>query len=305
MQGSKVSFRLVRDYLVYLVVRVFVCIVQTLRLETCQAVAHGLAVLAYDVLRIRRQVVDDNLRHAFNDWSAQRRSQIARGMWEHLVLMVCEIAHLQRKIHDTNWHKHMTLANCEVQIQCLLRPRAAILLTGHFGNFEAAGFLSGIFGYPTFTIARPLDNPFLDRFVKDFRGATGQQMLPKEGVAARVADLLAGGGKLALLGDQFGGPRGCWVEFFGRPASYHKAIGLFSLTSGAPLIVTYAKRTRRPLHFELGVLGVYDPAEPNDEIRGAKDLIQWYNDLLEQLIRTAPEQYWWLHRRWKDPRKSA
>lgn len=267
--------------------------------------ARFLAWLACDVFKIRQRVVEENLRHAFPEWSEKKRHEVTRRMWEHLVLMVCEIAHVPRKIHETNWHQYLTLKNIEPQIRCLLDHRPAILLSGHFGNFEVAGYLASLFGYQTTTIARTLDNPFLERFVQRFRGAHGQQILPKHGIAQQIAELLDSGGKLALLADQFGGHKGCWINFFGRPASYHKAIAVFSLTSKAPLIVTYAKRLDRPLHFEIGVLGVFDPTDDQSEIAGARELTQFYNDHLEDIIRTAPEQYWWLHRRWKDPRPAS
>ena len=74
---------------------------------------------------------------------------------------------------------------------------------------------------PTFTVARTLDNPFLDRFLNRFREAKGQFIVDKQGSAGQIDDVLARGGKLVLLGDQHAGPKGCWVDFFGRQASCH------------------------------------------------------------------------------------
>jgi KDO2-lipid IV(A) lauroyltransferase len=293
--------RRLRDWLVYLVVRVLVCLVQAVRMETCAVLAHVMSRLFCDVLRCRHKVVDDNLRHAFPHWSAAQRLRVTRRMWEHLFLMVCEIAHAPRKIHETNWRGFISFTGKREFVIRLLDPRPKVLVTGHFGNFEAAGYVSGLLGFPTFTIARPLDNPFLHRFLTDFRRATGQFMLPTKGSAQQVQAVLDAGGTLGLLGDQYAGPKGCWVEFFGRPASCHKALALFSLVHGAPLIVVYAKRGTRPLRFQLGIAGVSDPADPDNPKTGVRELTQWYNTLLEDAIRTAPDQYWWLHRRWKEP----
>ena len=82
----------------------------------------------------------------------------------------------------------------------------------------------GILGFPTYTVARTLDNPYLDRFVNRFRAATGQHIIPKNGGYDQIVDVLARGGTMTFLADQYAGPKGCWVEFFGRPASAHKAI---------------------------------------------------------------------------------
>ena len=89
------------------------------------------------------------------------------------------------------------------------------------------------------------------------------------------------------------------VEFLGRPASCHKAVAVFTLTGGAPLIVSYAKRVGGPLQFELGLVGVADPQVPSADLANVKTLTRWYNRMLEQAILGAPEQYWWVHRRWK------
>src|SRR5690606_24912869 len=130
-------------------------------LETCQQMAAGLGYLAYDVLRIRRKTVDENLRWAFPELARRQREEIGRGMWRHLVLLVCELAHAPRKIHRTNWHKYVELLGVEQQVEHFLSTRPLVMVSGHFGNFELGGVLAGLFGFPTYTIARPLDNPFL------------------------------------------------------------------------------------------------------------------------------------------------
>jgi KDO2-lipid IV(A) lauroyltransferase len=213
--------------------------------------------------------------------------------------MVAEIAHAYRKIHETSFHRYVSFTDKPRLVRYLLDPRATVLVTGHYGNFEVAGYVLGMFGFPSFTIARVLDNPHLNRFVNRFRGSTGQYILPKQGCAPQVEAVLAAGGTLSLLGDQHAGDRGCWVDFLGRPASCHKAVALFTLTSGAPQIVCYLRRKSGPLQFEIGVVDVADPATWDGKLAGVKPLTRWYNEKLEAMILEAPEQYWWVHRRWK------
>src|SRR4029077_19031357 len=107
---------------------------------------------------------------------------------------------------------------------------------------------------------------------------------------------------LSLLGDQHAGNRGCWVEFFGRPASTNKAIALFSLANDVPLLVGFSRRIGGPLKHMIGVDAMVDPRSLSPDLANVPALTQWYTSRLEQLIRRAPEQYWWLHRRWKDER---
>ncbi|MFV1967745.1 MAG: lysophospholipid acyltransferase family protein, partial [Pirellulaceae bacterium] len=299
---AAVSVKRILDWFVYVLVRVFVCVVQAMRIETCHEVARWLSWLASDVLRVRGKVVEENLRRAFPSLTAAQMRHLTRQMWEHLLLMVCEIAHAPRKIRRTNWHRMVSVHQRRELLRHLLAPKPTVLISGHFGNFELGGFLTGMLGFPTFTVARPLDNVYLDQFVNRFRGAHGQFILPKLGSSSRIQAVLEAGHALTLLGDQHAGPKGCWVDFFGHPASSHKAIALFSLTSGAPLLVVYCRRRGGPLQLELGLAAVVDPDEGDAAAANVKTMTQWYNHQLEQIVCRSPEQYWWLHRRWKgDP----
>jgi KDO2-lipid IV(A) lauroyltransferase len=287
------------DFGVYCLLRALIAVVQALPLEACEKGAEFLATLFTRVLTIRRRVVDDNLRQAFPTLSADERRDVAWQMWRHLFLMMAEIAHTPRKIHETNWKEHSHIVNQELFVRTLLAGRPLVLISAHYGNFELGGYLMGLFGFPTYTVARPLDNPYLDRFVNDFRGRTGQYILYKKGSGDDIQRVLRRGGILTLLGDQHAGEKACWVNFFGRPASTHKAVALFSLGNGAPTMVSYARRTGRPLHYEVGPEAICDPCEPEFQLGTIPLLAQWYTDHLETLIRRSPEQYWWLHKRWK------
>ena len=247
----------------------------------------------------------DNLRQAFPALSSDERREVARGMWEHLLLMVVEIAHANRVIHKTTWRKHLRIHGMEDFVRTLWLERPKVILSGHYGNFELAAYLFGLFGFRIFSVARELDNPRLDRFVTEFRESRGQQILPKKGSAPDVALVLEENGAIGLLGDQAAGPKGCWVDFFGRPASVHKAIGVFSLTSAAPVMVCSATRRGGLFDYDLRLEGTADPAQGTAETADLHALSQWYTTLLEDAIRREPAQYWWVHRRWREqPRKA-
>src|SRR5205085_3967380 len=124
-----------------------------------------------------------------------------------------------------------------------------LIVTGHLGNWELAGFALGLFGFRTHAIARTLDNPHLDRFLRRFREKTGQRVLAKKGDYDQIAGLLESGGVLATLADQDAGQRGLFVDFFGRPASTHKAIALLAIEYDVPLVVVGVPLvSKRPRH---------------------------------------------------------
>ncbi|NUQ65882.1 MAG: lysophospholipid acyltransferase family protein [Pirellulales bacterium] len=291
------------DYLVYVIVRLFICVVQAISLETGRQLAGGLAWLMADALRVRGKVVDENLRHALPGLSDRQRRRLARRMWEHLFLLVIEVAHAPRKIHETNWRQFVRLKDVRPLVAQLLTDRPIIIVTAHFGNFEAGGYLLGILGFPTFAIARTLDNRYLNRFVNRFRGVTGQYIVPKNGGYDQILDVLGQGGTLSLLADQYAGRKGCWVQFFHRPASAHKAIALLALEHQALVAVTYARRLEHPMRFEMCCAAMADPRDPGFSLGSIPALTQWYTSQMEDFIARWPEQYWWIHRRWKDTRK--
>ncbi|MGA2067389.1 MAG: lysophospholipid acyltransferase family protein [Thermoguttaceae bacterium] len=291
------------DYLAYVLVRIVIAIVQALPIAMGHSLARGLAWLVGDVLGLRAGVVAENLACAFPDLSAAQRRRLARRMWEHLFLLAVEVAHIPRKVHDTNWRQFVRLRGVAPLVRLLLSGRPVIVVTGHFGNFELGGYALGVLGFPTYTVARNLDNPYLDRFLARFRGATGQYLIPKNGGYDQILEVLSRGGTLAFLADQYGGEKGCWVEFFSRPASAHKAIALLALEHEAPVAVCYARRLRRPMRFEMVAAALADPQQAAAGLDTVRDLTQWYTRKLEEGIRSAPEQYWWVHRRWKDTRE--
>jgi KDO2-lipid IV(A) lauroyltransferase len=302
--GSIVSHRRIGQYLVYLFVRLLLAVAQAVRIETCHQAAAVLAWL-FAMLGVRRKVIRENLRRAYPDRSEAARRRMARGMWEHLFLFAAEMAHTPRKVHETNWYQYVQVRHNDLFVRTLLDDRPLVLVTGHFGNFELAGYMLGLFGFRTWAVARPLDNPYLDRFIHEARSLKGQRMLSKRDDYERIRDVLGARGCVSFLVDQYGGKKGCWVDFFGRPASTHKAIALFALATSAPLAVGLCHRTGRPMRYELALEAVADPHSEQTGPGTVRELTQWFTSQLEAGIRRAPEQYWWLHRRWKGkPRAS-
>lgn len=290
------------DWLAYIALRVLIAIVQSTSLENCQRCSRVLAYWLAHWVPLRRDTIDENLRRVIPNIDACELAAMRLAMWEHLLLMVCEIAQAPRKVHRSNWRDHFSLPHKKVIVNALMSDRPTILVTGHLGNFELAGFATGLFGVRSTTIARPLDNRYVHDFITRFRSLGGQMMLDKDGSAVPVQEILEQGGTLALLADQHAGPKGCWENFLGHPASCHKALALFVLTSGASMLVCYNRRLNgKPLQFELGVTGVADPSIPGAHLASVRSLTAWYNRRLEQAIALAPEQYWWVHRRWREP----
>jgi len=287
-------------YVEYFALRMLVAILQIIPLRWCDSLAHKFSWLATDVLKFRQKTITENLGYVFPEKTPAEHKRLTREMWHHMFLMICEIAQAPRKIHDTNWRDYVYIRDKKVMTEHFLDWRPVVLMTGHLGNFEQALFITGILGIPSYAVARPLDNPLLNRWLCEFRESRGQFILPTEGSAKDIQRVLDAGGLLSMLGDQHAGTKGCWVDFMGRPASCHKAVALFTLTQHAPMIVTYGVRRGEPLKMEIGCNAIADPECLDSDLQDVRSLTQWYNQKLEELVRETPEQYWWMHRRWKD-----
>jgi Kdo2-lipid IVA lauroyltransferase/acyltransferase len=289
------------DYLVYLAVRLVVAFAQMLTIEQSYALARFLAWVIYQVDARHRKVGLENLTLAFGDrYTEAERDRIVRGVYLHFCSMLMEILHTSRKLHLTNWRDRVVLVRHEALMdQRITGGRPMILLTGHYGNWELAGYLFGLFGFPTVSVARSLDNPYLDRYLRAFRERTGQSLIPKTGGFDRMVEVLQDGRMLSFLADQDAGQRGLYVDFFGRPASTHKAIALLAIEHRAPVVVGVARRVGPGFRYEVRCEEVIDPSDLTGTADDVRILTQRFTSALERLIRQDPTQYLWLHRRWK------
>jgi KDO2-lipid IV(A) lauroyltransferase len=307
------------DLVAYLLVRAVVCVIQAVHPAVALRLADGIAWILYRFVPSRRRIALENLIAAFPELATDphRANRLVREMYRHLVRAVVESLLLPRKMHVTNWRSFVDLYPGARILGALHGQRAALLVTGHFGNWEMGGYVFGAVGFKTFAIARVLDNPYLERFVLRQRQRTGQTIIPKNDAFDQLTAALSGGGKVATLADQDAGSRGVFVDFFGRPASTHKAIALMAIEFDAILVVTTMARVSRvgrasirppagmeSVFYEVAVEDVIDPRDYATRPDAVMAITQRYTSALERLIRRHPEQYFWLHRRWKHQPKA-
>jgi Kdo2-lipid IVA lauroyltransferase/acyltransferase len=290
------------DYAVYMLVRVLVCVVQALPLIIAIGFGEWFAWIIYRVDKRHREIARDNLKNAFPELRTQPRKceRLVRNCYMHFVTMMVEIAVLPRRIHLYNWRRSTATQGFERLVAAVLSGRPVMVVTAHFGNWEAAGYVSGVVGLKSFAIARVLDNPHLDRFLQTFRQKTGQTILSKTGDFERITAALETRSILSTLGDQDAGPKGLFVDFFNRPASTHKAVALLALQYDALMVVFGVPRIGTPMKFLWWIEDVIDTHDYAGR-RGTavKAITIRFTQAIERMVRQYPEQYFWLHRRWK------
>jgi phosphopantetheine--protein transferase-like protein len=259
----------------------------------------------YHLLPYRRSVVLGNLRRVFGDALPEEEiRKLAQAYYAHYARFVLEFIRLP--FMTPAWRKAcVRVENMEAPLRAHQKGKGILLLTGHFGNFEVST-VSGIGQFPQYRgllhfVRRPLKPRVLNDFVTRRFQRAGFGVLPKRGSLDQILDLLAGGAIIVYVFDQHAGKGdGINVDFFGHPASTFKSVALLALTTGAPVIPAYSWREpdgRHVLRFE-DELRVIEHENVGEAIRLNT---RAYNAALERMLLRHPEQWIWMHRRWKLP----
>ncbi|MSU78071.1 MAG: lipid A biosynthesis acyltransferase [Gemmataceae bacterium] len=286
------------QFAVYLLVRIIVCVMQALSYDSARAAARFLGWFVHGLDKRHREVARDNLRKAFPDqYSEAQIDQMVRDIYVHLCMIIVDIAQMRRRLHLHNYKTYSAFQLTPDVSEVFLSGRPILFASGHFGNWEMAGYTLGMFGIRLNAVARPLDNPYLDEYLRDFRERTGQRLIAKRGDFDRIDSVLAEGGVLAALADQDAGHRGMFVNFFGRLASTHKSVALLALEHNVPIIVGGMPFVDGK--FQLLCVDVIYPEDYRESRDPIKEITQRFTTGLEKMVRQCPEQYFWVHRRWK------
>lgn len=245
-----------------------------------------------------RRIAEENLRRAFPEWDAARVRRTARRVYSHFGAVILDLLWLEGRSAAE------MLALCDLEgVEHLQRARAAgrgvVAPGGHFGNWEIQAIASVPHVGNVSAIARPLDNPALDRRLVALRSSTGNTVIYKQKALARVLTTIREGGIVAILIDQnVQAKDGVFVRFFGRPACTTTVAAALALKTGCAIV---------PVHCRLQGNGRYlmtygPPVEWEGTGRRDEDLLaltQHLTDVIEGWVRETPEQWLWLHRRWK------
>ncbi len=259
--------------------------------ERLSLVATPLAQLLWWGLPKRRAITIDNLQRALG-LSEDAATRLAKRVFHHVVLTALEFLRMGAEPQEAV--QRVRLVGLEEAKAAWEKHGGLILLTGHLGNFELLGARLAQ-EFPLWVIARP-QNPAVWRTIKRIREKVGMRVLEKFGSVREALQILRKGGVLGLLADQHAGEGSnvVIVPFFGRPVSVFKTPALLAARMGLPIVFCYDLRQRDGSH--VGIL------HPPQFVRDVEATALWYCQQLEQVIRQAPEQWWWLHDRWKAAR---
>ena len=266
------------------------------RLGTALGTALGRA--AYWILPGRRRVALDNLTLVYGDaLSPADRAALARRCFEHLGVTVVECCLLffgpaERLLGRVRGRGTEHIG------EALAKGRGILFLTGHFGNWELLAATHGLAGFGLSVVVRPLDNPYLDAVIARARERSGLRAISKREAVQGVRAALARGQCIGILLDQDAGRDGVFVPFLGHAASTSRALAILALKTRAPVLPAFIHRLPDGGH-EL----VLEPEIPlvltGDLDHDILMNTARYSEAIERQVRDHPEQWFWVHRRWK------
>ena len=172
-------------------------------------------------------------------------------------------------------------------------------MPAHHGNWELCGYAVSLKGYPLQSVARPMDNPLLDELITAHRERSGNKIIQKWKVLWKLKKLLDQGGIITMSIDQNGGLGGLFVPCFKTLASTVTSPAELHLATGVPIIVTTLNRKPDKIHHVLRVWDVIEHPRTDDHLADVRAIITRINAAVEKAVRAYPEQWLWVHKRWK------
>jgi KDO2-lipid IV(A) lauroyltransferase len=261
----------------------------------------------YNLIPFRRGIVRGNLQRAFGGFlSDADLRHLAQAYYAHYIRFLIEFVRLPFMSKETR-QRWIRVENMESPIRAHDRGKGILLLTGHFGNWEVAT-VAGIGQFPQYCglfhfVRRPLKPAWFNEFVTRRFKRAGFGTIAKRGSLDTILDLLSGGAIVVYVFDQHAGPGdGIAVDFLGHPAGTFKSVALLALSTGAAVIPASSWREPDGTH----TMRFEEPLpliECEDTGEAIRQNTRAYNAALERMLLRHPEQWIWMHKRWKKTRR--
>jgi Kdo2-lipid IVA lauroyltransferase/acyltransferase len=224
---------------------------------------------------------------------------VTRKMVRNLGWMAAEFARFPRLTKE-NIEKVVILEGHENFLEGQRRGNGVLYLTGHIGAWELSSFAHALYGYPLHYIARPLDNKRLDALVNQYRCSSGNRPIFKNESARVMLKILKDSGTIGILADQNTMPEeGVFVDFFGKPACATTGIARVALHTGAAVVPGYACWDETIQKYRLRFEPPVELIRAGDTERDVFENTQRFARVIEEIIRKHPDQWVWVHKRWK------
>ncbi len=261
----------------------------------------GLFSLFYRFVPRQRLIAAYNLRRAFPEKSDAEIVRLSREVYRNLGIMAAEFFAIPLLTRE-NIGELVEAEGLEHCRRALEKGRGVLFFTAHFSNWELSAVAMSLLVKPVGAIYRPLDSGLLDRIVLRVRSATGNIPIPKERAMRAILRHLKQDGILGIMLDQnMAWNEGVFVDFFGRPACTTSGLALLALHTGAPVLPGYILRLPDG-RYRLVIGPEVEITRSGDRDADILANTQRFTKVIEEIVRRYPEQWLWIHQRWKTQR---
>ncbi|MEI6971141.1 MAG: lysophospholipid acyltransferase family protein [bacterium] len=296
----------VRHLIEYVLARIALGLVDILPVALSEGFVTGIADVWYLINSRRRATAINNIMMSGVCGDRKTAFRIGRKAFRHFALVILESLRSFSILEGRNWRQHIDIRMSPEMEKILFDPNQGLIMAaGHFGSWEIAAQVMSLIK-PIAGVTRRMNNPYVDRLMLKRKPRERFFLIPKFDKAnlGRFLKVLKDGHVLGLMIDTHASYGGVLVDFFGRPASSYRTVALLHLVTGVPLCFGYCKRTGRH-RFELGATGPFHYKPSGNKEADIKRILEDLNKELEKVIKEAPEQYLWGHRRWKGSETGA
>ncbi len=258
----------------------------------------GVARLARLVDRRHSAYAREFLQQALGRLEPRELEQRVLAAWRHLAHVTIDSHAFQRRVPAATLREHYRIEIGADAQRLMAGKRGAIVVTPHIGDWEAGSALLPWLGFdPLYVISRPPKNRPLSVHMQAIREARGLRALPRRGAMRHVPAILRAGGSVAMMLDQRARQNPVYAPFFGRRARCDRSAGVLLKRLSAPIVFGACYRTARPYRWHFVMPRVIWPEE--GRALSVEQLVERVNREMESLILAAPEQYFWLHDRYR------
>lgn len=240
-----------------------------------------------------RRVANTNLGFAFPTWDKAQRERTIDGVFHSIARLLFTMARLP-DLNCENVRKVIRYDGLENYQRAKERGRGVLVATAHLGNWELSAYAHALMTEPMNVMVRPLDNPKIDRAVEELRAGSGNRLIYKKDAARAVLKALRANEAVGILADQnTSAAEGVFVSFFGQQACANSGFVKLAYHSGAPVVPGFALWEEASRQY---VLRFYPEIALTGDVQADTQQI---HAVFEQIIREHPDQWMWIHRRWK------
>ena len=285
-------------YIAYITVRALNFILSFVPISASLWLGRQLGLVAFLFNKKRRVIAYANLKAAFaSEKKPKELKSITMRVYQNLVQTFVEVLNLT-KVSRRYVDSYVEVVNMERIRSAAKSGRGTILLTAHFGDWELSSLVSSVEGYPIMVLAREQKMKRLNELLNRLRESNGCKVIRKGMSTKNILRALYEKNIVGILSDQDAGKNGIFVDFFGRPASCHAGPFEIAQRTNSIILPNFIVRTNGPKHklFLEGYIDMKDYSASRDDMTAA---LQEFADLLESYVRRYPDQWLWLHKRWK------